>query len=290
MSAYASERSSTVASSNSAERSTSSARTLTAFDGVGHDHERLGGQAVDDQVVQHAAVGVADHRVARPADRELGQIPDERVVERSPGLRAGEEDLPHVGQVEQPGTRADGLVLGGLAAVAQRHQIAGELGDGGAEVLVDLVEWCLLGVRNGHRGRLLIAQALACWRVSIVPLVRGMRSRRLPLCHRCLRASPRQGLAPSAGAWSLRFPEVAWPARYFSPERFRGGVAPSASQAGGQGALPRGINSSGQASSAGPGGRPPGASRCEGPPPSAGWGGGAGFRSRRPDLVDVETG
>jgi hypothetical protein len=31
---------------------------------------------------------------------------------------------------------------------------------------VDLGEWCLLGVRNGHRGRLLIAQALAYWRVS----------------------------------------------------------------------------------------------------------------------------
>ena len=158
--------------------------------GVGHDQISLGRQPVDDQVVQHAAVGVADHRVARPADRERRQVPDERVVERGAGLRPGEEDLPHVGQVEQSRARTDGLVLGGLTAVAQRHQVAGELGDGGAEVVVDVVEWGLLGVRNGHRGRLLIAQTLAYWRAHIVPPVRGVRSRRLPLCHRCLRASP----------------------------------------------------------------------------------------------------
>ncbi len=34
-----------------------------AIGGVGHDHEALGGHAVDDQVVDDAAVGGADHAV-----------------------------------------------------------------------------------------------------------------------------------------------------------------------------------------------------------------------------------
>src|SRR5256885_368511 len=60
----------------------------------------------------------------------------QRVVERRAGPRPGHRDLAHVRQVEQAGRRADRAVLGGLAAVAQRHQPAGEIGHRRAQPLV----------------------------------------------------------------------------------------------------------------------------------------------------------
>ena len=52
------------------------------------------------------------------------------------GAGTGHRDLTHMRQVEQRGAGPDGVVLGGLAAVAQRHQPAGEVGHRRAEPLV----------------------------------------------------------------------------------------------------------------------------------------------------------
>ncbi len=79
--------------------------------GVG-DHHVLGfGEPVDDQVVQDAAVGPADHGVAGAAEAHRGDVADEGVVEELGGLGSGDGDLAHVGEVEEAGLRADGEVL-----------------------------------------------------------------------------------------------------------------------------------------------------------------------------------
>ena len=45
---------------------------------VGHDHEALTGDAVDDQVVDDAAVVGADHRVVRAAFGQARRVADDR--------------------------------------------------------------------------------------------------------------------------------------------------------------------------------------------------------------------
>ena len=103
---------------------------------VGDDEEALGRLPVDDQVVEDAAVGRAQHRVPGAADGERRRPAADRVVERRARARPGHRDLAHVAQVEQRGAGPDRVVLGGLAAVAQRHEPAGELGHRRAEPLV----------------------------------------------------------------------------------------------------------------------------------------------------------
>lgn len=86
---------------------------------VGH-HQVFGlGQPVDDQVVEDAAVGPADHRVAGAAHGDGPDVADQRVVEEGGGLRPRHGDLAHVGEVEETGLRAHGQMLVALGAVPQ---------------------------------------------------------------------------------------------------------------------------------------------------------------------------
>ena len=111
-----------------------------AVAGVGDDEVLLVADAVDDEVVEDPAVLGDDHGVAGPPEADLGDRADERVVERGGGARAGHLDLAHVGEVEDAGGAAHGVVLGEVGSVAQRHVPAAEVREGGAEGLVDAVE------------------------------------------------------------------------------------------------------------------------------------------------------
>ena len=55
--------------------------------------------------------GAHDHRVLGAPDREGRRVGDERVGERRAGLRALDEELAHVRQVEQAGPLADRPML-----------------------------------------------------------------------------------------------------------------------------------------------------------------------------------
>ncbi len=108
--------------------------------GVGDDHVLLLGQPVDDQVVEDAAVGLADHGVAGAAGLDPADVADQCVIEEGGGPRPRDGDLPHVGEVEQPGLRAHGVVLVTLGAVAQGHVPAGEVGHRRAERTMQGIE------------------------------------------------------------------------------------------------------------------------------------------------------
>ena len=51
--------------------------------------------------------------------------------------------LGEIGEVEESGGVADGVVLGGLAVVSERHQPAGEVGHRRAEPLVHRAKRCV---------------------------------------------------------------------------------------------------------------------------------------------------
>ncbi|CAM5645346.1 hypothetical protein SAURM35S_07265 [Streptomyces aurantiogriseus] len=122
--------------------------------GVGDDQVLGGlglGEPVDDQVVQDAAVGAADHGVAGAADADGGDVADEREVQEGRRLRPGHGDLAHVGEVEQPGLRPHGVVLVALGAVAQGHVPAGEVGHRRAERTMQGVEGGMTEWGTAHR-------------------------------------------------------------------------------------------------------------------------------------------
>ena len=105
------------------------------------DHQVLGcsvrscGEAVRDQVVDDAAVGVTDQRVLCLAHRHGRDLSDQGVVQECCGVRAGDPDFTHVGEVEQAGGVAHGVVFGELGAVLEGHLPAAEIGEGGASFL-----------------------------------------------------------------------------------------------------------------------------------------------------------
>ncbi len=95
--------------------------------GVGDDQEPLGTEAVDDQVVDDAAVGCADHRILGPAYRQRRRIADQRISEPGARFFALDEELAHVGEIEQAGPGTHRSMLVEDAGVLDRHQPAGEL-------------------------------------------------------------------------------------------------------------------------------------------------------------------
>ena len=95
-----------------------------AVAGIGDDEVALLAQPIDDQVVEDAAVRRDDHRVVGTPDGEGRRVRDERVGQGVARLRAFDEQLAHVRQVEQAGPLADGAVLFEDAAVLDRHEPA----------------------------------------------------------------------------------------------------------------------------------------------------------------------
>ena len=75
------------------------------------DKKAVFGAPIDDQVVDHAAVFVAQRAVAAFSDRQFGEIVRHEVIERCKCTFAFERDLPHVGHVEQAAGRAHRFVL-----------------------------------------------------------------------------------------------------------------------------------------------------------------------------------
>ena len=67
--------------------------------------------AVDDQVVDDPAVGVAQHRVLGLARLQRAGVADHRVAGEGQALRTGDQHLAHVRQVEQADRAANGPVL-----------------------------------------------------------------------------------------------------------------------------------------------------------------------------------
>ncbi len=94
--------------------------------GVHHDHVKLLGPTIDDDVVEHVAGGVEDVAVLGPTNGELADVVGGRGVEDTCGGASGELQYAHVSAVEQPRRFADGPVLGRDRGIPQGHQVARE--------------------------------------------------------------------------------------------------------------------------------------------------------------------
>ena len=103
---------------------------------VGDDEEAGLGQAVDDEIIDDAAVRRADHRILGATDIQARGIRDEGGRQGLAGVLAHDVQLAHVRQVEQPDPLADGPVLLDDRAVLNRHEPAAELDQPGAELAV----------------------------------------------------------------------------------------------------------------------------------------------------------
>ena len=125
---------------------------------VGDHHEAILGEPVDDQVVEDAAVGRADHRVLGAADGQRRWVRHEGKSQCLTGVRPLHEQLAHVREVEQPGSLSDRSMLVEDRAVLHRHPPAGEVDHPGAQRLMAVGQWCLVDdgsgpPRVGHEAR-----------------------------------------------------------------------------------------------------------------------------------------
>ncbi len=120
-----------------------------AVAGVRDDEEAILAGAVDDQVVEDAALASQQEGVLGLEVGQRGQLAGERVVECLGGIRAEHRDLGHVAEVEESGGGAHRVVLGEVGAVAHRHQPAGEVGEARARGDVHLVERAGAGFGGG---------------------------------------------------------------------------------------------------------------------------------------------
>ena len=80
--------------------------------GVGDGQIAIRPEPVGEEVVEHAAVLVAEQRVLRAALGELGHVVADEPLEQGAGARAAGLDLAHVADVEDARALAHGGVLG----------------------------------------------------------------------------------------------------------------------------------------------------------------------------------
>ena len=120
------ERSSRVASKPPASSARRRRTTDLVVRGVADDQEAASSDAIDDQVVDDAAVRVAEHRVLRLARLERRRVGDQSAQRGRAGIRRRDQELAHVREVEQAGAPRDGAVLVDDRRVLDRHLAAGE--------------------------------------------------------------------------------------------------------------------------------------------------------------------
>ena len=125
--------------------------------GVDDEEEVRGAEAIDQQVVHEGALRRQEAGVLRLPDLQLRGVVGRDALDRGERVLAGDLDLAHVADVEQPRARADRHVLGDDAAagVFDRHVPAAEGDHFGARGAVAGIERRFLERCGGglfHRG------------------------------------------------------------------------------------------------------------------------------------------
>ena len=113
---------------------------LLAVGRVDHQQVLVLDETVQVGVVDHAARPVRDHRVLAEADVQRRRVVAQGVLQEGQGVRAADDETPHVRDVEQPGALAGRQVLLQDALELQRHLPAAELDQLGARRHVARVE------------------------------------------------------------------------------------------------------------------------------------------------------
>ena len=117
---------------------------------VGDDQVAVAAKPVGEEVVEHAALLVAEAGVLGAADLDLGDVVGEHALEEGERPRALDLDLAHMRDVEHPGVGAHGGVLLADPLVGDRHLPAGEGNELGAGLGVPLVEGSASQRRVSH--------------------------------------------------------------------------------------------------------------------------------------------
>ena len=104
------------------------------------EEERIVSRAIHGHVVDDAAGFVAQQRVAHAADGQIRHGSRQQMPGRDHGVGAGQRDLSHVGDVEDPRRLAHRSVLGEDRVVLDRHLEAGEVDQPRAQPLMRRVE------------------------------------------------------------------------------------------------------------------------------------------------------
>ena len=110
----------------------------------GVDHRQIGllSKLVNHQVVNGAPLGIAHDAVPHLVHGHAAVIVGEQVIQRVQGRGAGEENLPHVGDVEQARLLADGhVLLDDAGSILHRQQVASEGDHLAALCHMDIIEW-----------------------------------------------------------------------------------------------------------------------------------------------------
>ena len=124
----------------------------SATRGIG-DHEQTLAHAADDQVVEDAALCVGEHRVAKVARGQPGDIARHQPLQRLSRARAADQRLAHVRHIEQRrGRTAVPMLRHDAARVLHRQRPAGEVDQFAAQLDVKVVERSAARDRVGARG------------------------------------------------------------------------------------------------------------------------------------------
>ena len=101
----------------------------------------IGREAIHEQVVDERAGRRHQAGVLRLTDGEPAGVVRRNALHGRQRVLAGDLDLAHVADVEDPGAGADGGVLVGQAAVFDRHFKAAEWNQSCSKAFVHCVEW-----------------------------------------------------------------------------------------------------------------------------------------------------
>ena len=94
--------------------------------GVDGEEETVVGESADAGVVDGAAVGVAHHAVEHLTGGNAAEVVGEEVVDEALGVGAGDDDLTHVGDVEDAAVVTDSVVLVDDGGVLDGHVETGK--------------------------------------------------------------------------------------------------------------------------------------------------------------------
>jgi hypothetical protein len=113
---------------------------VAGLGGAVHDHIEMAAAPRDHQIVDDPALGIEQQRVTEPPVLQEGEVGGEQGLQPLFRIRAGDDQLAHMADVEQAGAGARPFMLGHDAFILDGHRIAGERHHAAAAGAVPAVE------------------------------------------------------------------------------------------------------------------------------------------------------
>src|SRR5690606_9364419 len=113
---------------------------LTAVRGIYDKHSFAIRDAIHEKVVENSTIFTAHHRVQRAAILKRTDVVGDEVLHTFRRVRTADENLAHVANVENAGSRANTPVLVDDAGVLDRHLVPSKGGETRAESSMNFVK------------------------------------------------------------------------------------------------------------------------------------------------------